>query len=317
MLRSIAAIGVALSALPDIWRPEINQLPQLPRYLLEEKGLDPGDLARRFTPEQIRLIEKLNRADRSHLGRLALIVLPETWAADELTYSPLPARYSSATQLSKLLVIYVPGQVFAAYEHGAIVRWGPVNTGARNSQTPSGLFALNWKSEGHASSVDPDWYMRWYFNFDSREGLALHQYALPGRPVSHGCIRMLERDAIWLFNWGEEWLTDRQWSRVLQPGTPVLIVGAYDFDEPAPWQSLEWLARVIDLPQFPGFWSLLSRGATTRGLGKFRSTAGNLSFAESDQSLFLDHVGFRRVPAWQEICNGANQGRATCRFEKS
>jgi hypothetical protein len=34
------------------------------------------------------------------------------------------------------------------------------------------VFFLNWKAVGHTSTVDPDWFMRWYFNFGNREGLA-------------------------------------------------------------------------------------------------------------------------------------------------
>ena len=56
-------------------------------------------------------------------------------------------------------------------------------------------------------------------------GLSIHQYALPGRPASHACVRMLERDAQWLFESGETWtLDDRGWN-VLDHGTPVPVVG--------------------------------------------------------------------------------------------
>jgi hypothetical protein len=51
--------------------------------------------------------------------------------------------------------------------------------------------------------VDPDWLMPWYWNLDNRTGLAMHAYGLPGHPASHGCIRLLENDAIWLHDWAE------------------------------------------------------------------------------------------------------------------
>jgi hypothetical protein len=90
--------------------------------------------------------------------------------------------------------------------------------------------------------------MRWYFNFGNRDGLALHAYALPGAPASHGCIRLLERDAQWLYEWGEPWTLDSTGTRVLRAGTPVFVIGRYDFDAAPPWRSLFWLSRAVELP---------------------------------------------------------------------
>ena len=202
----------------------------------------------RYSDPQLGLLEKLNRADRAHLRRLPTLVVPIDWRTDELAYSPLPKRFEASVKWPTYLVVYLPGQVFGGYEHGALVRWGPVSSGARTSQTPSGLFALNWRSPGRASTVDPDWYMRWYFNFGNREGRAFHAYTLPGSPASHGCIRLLERDAQWLYEWGVPWTLDSTGTRVVDAGTPVLVVGGYDFDAPPPWRSLSWLTRGVELP---------------------------------------------------------------------
>ena len=123
-----------------------------------------------------------------------------------------------------------------------------MSTGRRSSPTAARRFALNWRSTGRASTVDPDWFMPWYFNFGNREGLAFHAYSLPGYPASHGCIRLLERDAQWLFEWGQPWRLDSSGTRVLTAGTPVFLVGRYDFDAPPPWRSLAWLAGTVELP---------------------------------------------------------------------
>lgn len=131
------------------------------------------------------LLAKLNRADVEHLGQLREVVLPESWIDDELSYSVLPMRYAAGEPWSTFPVAYLPGQLFGAYEFGSLVRWGPVSSGGRSNQTSSGLFRLNWRSTGRASTVDPDWFMRWYFNFGNREGLAFHAYSLPGYPASH------------------------------------------------------------------------------------------------------------------------------------
>jgi lipoprotein-anchoring transpeptidase ErfK/SrfK len=207
----------------------------------------PGVLQQRFTEAQVALLEKLNRADVGHLGQLPELVVPKSWGS-ELSYSILPLRYVSSDAWPTFLVVHLPGQLFGAYEFGRLVRWGPVSSGSRSNPTSAGTFALNWRSTGRASTVDPDWFMRWYFNFGNREGLAFHAYALPGHPASHGCIRLLERDAQWLFEWGQTWELDPTATRVSTPGTPEFIVGRYDFDASPPWRSLRWLSRTVELP---------------------------------------------------------------------
>ena len=79
-------------------------------------------------------------------------------------------------------------------------------------------------------------------------GLAFHAYALPGGPASHACVRLLERDARWLFGWGEGWALDERGWNVIDAGTPVWIVGQYNFGAPPPWRSLQWLSTGIQLP---------------------------------------------------------------------
>jgi L,D-transpeptidase-like protein len=217
-------------------------------YQLVEGGLRKEEL-RRLDPDLLALLEKLNRADVSRLGRLPVVVIPASETVDELQHSPLPLTYGWASGLPKALVVDLPSQVFGAYENGSLVRWGPISSGTSADPTPSGLFYLNWNSRGRFSSIDPDWYMRWYFNFHAGRGLAFHQHPLPGLPASHACIRLLERDAKWLYQWGEGWQRDERGRRLPDSGTPVLILGQYDYDAPPPWRSLEWLAAGVKLPE--------------------------------------------------------------------
>jgi L,D-transpeptidase catalytic domain len=220
-------------------------------YRLRPTPQSLGELRSMFTPQQLTILEKLNRRDARHLVQLERMVAPSVWTADPLDYAPLPETYARVMDYPKALVVYKPTQSLGAYEYGHLVRWGPVSTGREQDRTPSGLFHLTWRSPGRHSSVDPDWYMPWYFNFDNDLGLAFHAYTLPGYPASHGCIRLLQADAKWLYGWGEEWKLDETGQAVLEPGTPVFVIGAYDFAAAPPWRSTQALAKAATLPEHP------------------------------------------------------------------
>lgn len=221
---------------------------QSPDFKLETKA---ASALARLDPAQIGILEKLNRADRTRLARLPLLVVPGRWDLDELEYGPLPRRHEPLRSQPKVLIAHLPSQVFGAYEYGELVRWGPISSGRKADPTPPGHFHLNWRSPGRTSTLNPEWFMRWYFNFDSRDGRAFHAYGLPGLPASHACVRMLERDARWLYGWGEEWTLGTNAWTVERQGTPVVVLGSYDFDAEPPWRSQSWLERGIELPPDP------------------------------------------------------------------
>jgi len=237
-------------------------------YRFEELTGGSRELHRHFTEGEVALLEKLNRRDVGNLAKLSRVVRPTAWDLDDLAYSPLPRHYAPAAPYQELIVVHQPVQVFGGYEYGHLVRWGPVSSGKRESPTPDGLFYLTWRSEGRNSTIDPDWFMRWYYNFDNMRGLSFHEYILPGRPASHGCVRLLARDAKWLYEWGEPWQVEDDGKAVVTSGTPVLIVGRYDFDAPPPWQSLDSLHRTVELPPHPlESGSAPQRSTTSRSSG--------------------------------------------------
>lgn len=61
-------------------------------------------------------------------------------------------------------------------------------------------------------------------------------------------MRLLAADAKWLFEWAETWTVDAGETRVLKLGTPVLILGEYDFAATPPWHTPESLVRPLTLP---------------------------------------------------------------------
>ena len=212
---------------------------------------DPAQLRKAFTPEQIAVLEKLNRRDIDHLTRaeppIAGLVAPVQWPgpSDATALSPLPDSLPWLESHAKAIVVHQPVQAFAAYESGRIVRWGPVSTGRKETKTPSGPFHLTWRSKGRHSTDNAAWFLPWYFNFHNQRGVSFHQFDLPGYPASHACVRLLERDAKWLYDWGGQWTLDAAGRQILAEGTPVFIVGDYGYDAPPPWTDVPGLARRI------------------------------------------------------------------------
>jgi L,D-transpeptidase catalytic domain len=200
-----------------------------------------AELAQRFTPAQIDQLEMLNRRDRTHLLRAEPptpgLLVPESWPDDPLAFSPFPASWPGGESYPKAILVSQPMQAFAAYEHGRLVRWGPVSTGRKQSPTPEGSFNLTWRSRRRRSTDNQEWLLEWYFNFVNERGVSFHLFELPGYPASHACVRMLRRDAQWLYDWGEQWTLDEH-RQLKTAGTPVFILGVYPFDQPPPWLTL-------------------------------------------------------------------------------
>jgi L,D-transpeptidase catalytic domain len=178
---------------------------------------------------------KINRIDAKHARGQQLLV-PDS-IGPELSYSPLPDSIAELGEIPKFVLVSRRVQAFGAYENGKLVRWGPTSTGKEATPTDSGLFFTNWKSKRAISTDDPTWILDWYVNFMALKGVAFHEYDLPGRPASHGCVRLLEVDARWIFQWAEQWVPGRG-AAVKEYGTPVLVMGDYDYDAPAPWTGL-------------------------------------------------------------------------------
>lgn len=200
-----------------------------------------------------RLVELLNRTMMREVEIGDTLVIPTAWDLDFRAYSPFPRRYAGAQEFDKLFIIHKTVQAFAAYENGELVRWGVVNTGHKDdSPTPTGRYNFNWREEHRVSSLSPrdaqgriteSWDMYWVMNIHVERGIHFHQYAMPtGGPGSHGCIRAIDADARWVYNWADSWTTSSGrntfasiGSRVLKQGTTVLVLGDDPEDVPHPF----------------------------------------------------------------------------------
>src|SRR5262249_13476266 len=106
--------------------------------------------------EKMALLLKLNRLDAKHLRASATLLIPEQF--DELdAFSPFPQKLESAREIPKLILASLRVQAFAAYEYGNLVRWGPISSGKKASQTPAGLYHTNWKKKVTRSSINNEW----------------------------------------------------------------------------------------------------------------------------------------------------------------
>lgn len=183
-----------------------------------------------------KLILALNRLDEDNIRRADTLVVPDT-LTNLLSYCPYPYVIEQVRSVPKLLLISRRIQAFAAYENGVLVKWGPTSTGRKAKPTPEGLFSANWKSLKTTSTIDSSWILPYYFNFQNREGVALHQFSLPGYPASHACVRLLENDARWLYYWAEQWILSED-GKIEAYGTPIIVFDEYRFGKRRPWKNL-------------------------------------------------------------------------------
>ena len=228
------------------------------------KVLGDGDLM--LGKKRSKLVELLNRklVPNSSIGDT--LIVPSEFETDFRAYSPFPLYYPGGASFDKLFIIEKSLQAFAAYQNGNLVRWGIVNTGSEESKTPNGRYNFNWKTEYRVSSLSPPgepWEMYWVFNFHLARGIHTHQYAMPtGGPTSHGCVRLIDADAEWVYNWADTWRTTSaskgfptSYGRIVEPGTVVLVIGedppAGATPQPFIYESRYPVLKRIMLPAHP------------------------------------------------------------------
>jgi hypothetical protein len=194
----------------------------------------------KYTGQDRWTILALNRIDEANMHRADTLIIPDTIFADFNLYSPFPSDMPILKDVNKMVIFSYAIQAFAAYEQGKLVYWGPTSMGSKIHPTPTGLHFANWKAKETISTVDDEWKLKWNFNIANKEGVGWHQYALPGYPASHSCLRMLEEQAEWMYSWANQWIVKKQNGQdvVAAQGTPVIVYGAYPFGNRRPWLHL-------------------------------------------------------------------------------
>ncbi len=257
---------------------DLNDLPEVYyEYVTLDEAYDNHVIARNRLYQQIgdgdtelgrkrsQLIELMNRQSVENTPLGDTLVAPTRYGLDFRAYSPFPRYYPGAHSLNKLFIIHKRVQAFAAYENGKLMRWGIVNTGNPDSTaTPNGRFNFNWKEKERVSTLSPpgeEWRMRWVFNFVASRGIHIHQYSMPtGGPASHGCVRLVDSDAKWIYDWAEPWNTTQghmgpssMQGKLLDPGTMVLVLGEEPEGDPEPftYKKRYPVLKRVELPNDP------------------------------------------------------------------
>ncbi|MGE0750920.1 MAG: L,D-transpeptidase [Variibacter sp.] len=98
------------------------------------------------------------------------------------------------------IVISIDQQSLTLYAGGTAVAHSRVSTGVPGHPTPTGAFSIIQKNRFHHSNI----YSGAPMPFMQRitwSGVALHEGVVPGRPASHGCIRLPAAFAKQLWGW--------------------------------------------------------------------------------------------------------------------
>lgn len=188
-----------------------------------------------FSDDEMKIIESINRTDKAHLPRIDTILIPSQFLSMQ-DYSPFPLGLDILKPVNKFVYFSYPIQAFAVYENGKLVKWGPTNMGKKATPTPTGLFFANWKGKEIRSSVNRSWILKWNFNIQNKLGVGWHEYALPGYPASHSCLRLLAADAKWLYDWADQWILENE--QLVAQGTATIVDGDYPWGERRPWKHL-------------------------------------------------------------------------------
>jgi len=253
---SLRADTIRSNAIPDTVFPTItySRVHVASRAMLDS-------IRRRFArskPEHeadpFRVLVTMNRKEFGYIRVGDTLILPDSIVGDLRAYSVFPMKYRGAEKLPKLIIVSNRMQAYGCYENGRLVRFAACNTGTERKPTFPGRYALNWKERLRISSLNDNWKLPYTWNFHYHAGNAFHQFTMPGRPVSHSCIRQFMTDAKWLFDWGGAARLNSDGRVIEFTGTPVIIVDIFDFRRPryGPWIDLTSNRDgIVELPADP------------------------------------------------------------------
>lgn len=204
--------------------------------------------------DSAKVLATLNRKELRFISVGDTVIVPDNIMGDIRAYSVFPQFYPQAVDIPKLIVLSNAYQAYACYEHGELVRFAACNTGSKGKPTLPGKYFCNWKQRKRVSSLNDAWVLPYTINFHQYAGCAFHAFEMPGRPVSHACVRQFEDDAAWLYRWVKPGNVRDSIGQYYTIGTPLLILDMFDYRRPryGPWLDLTSNRPVItNLPLNP------------------------------------------------------------------
>jgi lipoprotein-anchoring transpeptidase ErfK/SrfK len=139
---------------------------------------------------------------------------PTSTPDEPTTDAPTEDSGTANAAKRRSLTISLSDQAFEYKEEEAVVHAGPISSGKPGHPTPTGRFKVLSKNEHKVSSrytnqLGMQAWMPYSIQFYGH--YFLHEGWLPGHPDSHGCVRVGEQDARFLFE-------------RLKIGDPVVVV---------------------------------------------------------------------------------------------
>ena len=102
---------------------------------------------------------------------------------------PIESIQSRSAGEPTMAIVSLRSQRITVYDAKGWILRAPVSSGTKGRETPAGIFSVIQKVEDHYSNLYDDAYMP-HMQRITWSGIALHGGVLPGRPASHGCIRL-------------------------------------------------------------------------------------------------------------------------------
>jgi hypothetical protein len=121
----------------------------------------------------------------------AMIAAPATTAAPPLELAPGEFDWHPENSVggAVLIVVSIEDQRAYVYRNGVRIATSTVSTGRPGYPTPTGVFHILQKQKMHHSNRYEDAPMPFMQRL-TWDGVALHAGHVPGRPASHGCVRL-------------------------------------------------------------------------------------------------------------------------------
>ncbi len=111
----------------------------------------------------------------------------------------LPDRISSISQLPQFMLLDVGQQCLGLYAYGRLIHLFPISSGING--TPTRKFVILSKEHDHYSTKYDNAWMPYSLRLFG--DYFIHGGILPSYAASHGCIRMIYENAVFVYNWAK------------------------------------------------------------------------------------------------------------------